>query len=176
MAGSKVASTTGWYWRDQPVEGGSAVIFDVDGVLANADARQHLVTGPNRDWKAFFAACGTDSVMEDTAALIDLFREDIKIILLTGRPVQVNGPTVQWLLDHNLKWDLLIMRDRGDYAASLEFKRQAIRKLRSMDFKLYLAFEDDQVNREMFKEEGVPCMYVHSGYYETRDAEQKAGK
>ncbi len=30
---------------------------------------------------------------------------------------------------------------------------------------LQLALEDDRRNLEMFEEEGVPCLYVHSGYY-----------
>jgi hypothetical protein len=31
-----------------------------------------------------------------------------------------------------------------------------------------LAFEDDPRNVEMFRQEGVPCVYLHSGYYEGR--------
>ena len=32
--------------------------------------------------------------------------------------------------------------------------------------KLDLAFEDDRRNLEMFRAEGVPCVYIHSGYYD----------
>jgi hypothetical protein len=33
-------------------------------------------------------------------------------------------------------------------------------------FDLRLAFEDDRRNLEMFRAEGVPCIYIHSGYYD----------
>ncbi len=29
-----------------------------------------------------------------------------------------------------------------------------------------LALEDDPRNHEMYVDEGVPCLYVHSGYYD----------
>jgi len=58
------------------------------------------------------------------------------------------------------------MRNAGDYAAAREFKRNTARELRNHDFDLRLAFEDDRRNAEMFHEEGVPCVYIHSGYYE----------
>ena len=56
--------------------------------------------------------------------------------------------------------------DFGDYAASQEFKRGSIRELRDYGFDLRLAFEDDRRNYEMFHAEGVPCVYIHSGYYD----------
>jgi hypothetical protein len=31
---------------------------------------------------------------------------------------------------------------------------------------LCLAFEDDPRNVEMFRRSGVPCVYIHSGYYD----------
>ena len=39
-------------------------------------------------------------------------------------------------------------------------------ELRAFGFDLRLAFEDDRRNLEMFHEEGLPCVYIHSGYYE----------
>jgi hypothetical protein len=39
-------------------------------------------------------------------------------------------------------------------------------ELRRYGFDLKLAFEDDRRNVEMFSHEGVPCLYVHSGYYD----------
>ncbi|MBI2705863.1 MAG: hypothetical protein HYX32_11315 [Actinobacteria bacterium] len=58
------------------------------------------------------------------------------------------------------------MRDFGDYAASREFKRRSVAELRGFGFDLRLAFEDDRRNYLMFHNEGVPCIYIHSGYYD----------
>ena len=58
------------------------------------------------------------------------------------------------------------MRDCGDYGAAREFKRDAVHELRDHGFDLRLAFEDDRRNVDMFHREGVPCVYIHSGYYD----------
>ena len=49
-----------WTWRAGAKAAGPAVIFDIDGVLADASGRQHHLAGLRRDWDAFFAACGED--------------------------------------------------------------------------------------------------------------------
>ena len=38
--------------------------------------------------------------------------------------------------------------------------------LRKYGFDLRLAFEDDRRNLEMFRAEGIPCVYIHSGYFD----------
>lgn len=162
-----------WLWRTEEVSPRQAVVFDIDGVICNADARQHFLERPKRDWEGFFAACGDDEAIEETVRLINVIAPDVAIVLLTGRPLGVQALTVDWLERHRTRWDLLIMREAGNYSASLSFKRQTVRKLRAVGFELILAFEDDPRNEEMFEEEGVPCMYIHSGYTERRDAERR---
>ena len=36
----------------------------------------------------------------------------------------------------------------------------------TVGFDIKASFEDDLRNIEMFKSEGVPCVYIHSGYYD----------
>jgi uncharacterized protein (UPF0128 family) len=78
----------------------------------------------------------------------------------------VQPQTLAWLDRYKLRWDLLIMRDYGDYDAARDFKRWTVEDLRRYGFDLALAFEDDRRNLEMFRSEGVPCVYIHSGYYD----------
>jgi phosphoglycolate phosphatase-like HAD superfamily hydrolase len=155
-----------WRWREGPLASGRAVVFDMDGVLSDAVTRQHYIEGGRRNWDAFFAACGDDPLIEDVAQLLHLLDADLQIILLTGRPLRVQPQTLAWLDRYKLRWDLLIMRDYGEYAAAREFKRWTIEDLRRYGFELVLAFEDDRRNLEMFRAEGVPCVYIHSGYYD----------
>ena len=156
-----------WQWREGPLTPGRAVVFDMDGVLSDAATRQHYIEGPGRrNWDAFFAACGEDRLIEDVAQLLHLLDESLQIILLTGRPLRVQPQTLAWLDRYKLRWDLLIMRDYGDYMAAREFKQWTVDDLRRYGFELALAFEDDRRNLEMFRAEGVPCVYIHSGYYD----------
>ncbi|MGH9224947.1 MAG: hypothetical protein ACRD2W_14500 [Acidimicrobiales bacterium] len=142
------------------------MIFDIDGVLSDATGRQHFLEGPGRkDWKGFFDACSEDPVIEEVVRLTELLDRDATVVLLTGRPVRVRRLTLDWLTRHGVRWDLLVMRPSGDYGASLDFKRKTIAELRDLGFDLRLAFEDDIRNKQMFQSEGVPCVYLHSGYY-----------
>ncbi|MHB1854021.1 MAG: HAD family hydrolase, partial [Acidimicrobiales bacterium] len=88
------------------------------------------------------------------------------IVLLTARPLWVQPQTLGWLERFSLRWDLLIMRDRGDYSSARAFKQWTVRELRARGIEPTLAFEDDQRNLEMFRTEGIPSVYIHSGYYE----------
>ena len=155
-----------WRWRGEPVVGGRAVIFDLDGVLSDAASRQHYLEGPWRDWDAFFESCGDDPLIEEVARLLDLLDSSLIIVLLTARPSWVQPQTLAWLHRYRLRWDLLVMRDRGDYGAAREFKRRSVRELKSAGFDLMVSFEDDRRNVAMFHEEDVPTVYIHSGYYD----------
>jgi phosphoglycolate phosphatase-like HAD superfamily hydrolase len=155
-----------WRWRDGPVGPGPAVVFDVDGVLSDASRRQHFLERPRRDWNAFFEACGDDDLIAEVARLLDVLDSGHRVVLLTARPLRVQPQTLAWLRRYGLRWDLLIMREWGDYSASQAFKRQAVRDLRAHGLDLRLAFEDDRRNVAMFHAEDVPCVYIHSGYYD----------
>ncbi len=155
-----------WCWRAGPVAPGPAVVVDMDGVVSEASGRQHFLDRPGRgDWEGFFDACGDDPLIPETARLLELLDPGVAVVLLTGRPVRVRPLTLAWLERHELRWDLLVMRARGDYSVSLESKREEVAALRAGGFDLRLALEDDVRNREMLQAEGVPCLYVHSGYY-----------
>jgi len=155
-----------WHWRDGPVDPGPAVVFDMDGVLSDAAGRQHLLERPRRDWDAFFEAVGEDQLIDEVARLLEVLDPHLRIVLLTARPIRVQRQTLAWLAEHGLRWDVLVMRDWGDYGAAREFKRDAVHDLRAHGFELRLAFEDDRRNVDMFHREGVPCVYIHSGYYD----------
>lgn len=138
----------------------------MDGVLSDAANRQHFLDHGRRDWRAFFDACGDDPLIEEVARLTELLDPGLRLVLLTARPMRVQPQTLAWLDRYGLRWDLLIMRPYGDYTASPEFKRDTVGELRAHGFDLLLAFEDDRRNYDMFHEENVPCIYIHSGYYE----------
>lgn len=153
-----------WQWRAGPVAPGPAVVFDMDGVLSDASSRQHHIEV--RDWDAFFAACGDDELIHELARLLDCLDPDLRVLLLTARPLRVRPQTLEWLGRHNLRWDLLVMREDDSWAEAWRFKQRSVSEFRDHGFDLRLAFEDDRRNVEMFHGEGVPCVYIHSGYYE----------
>lgn len=153
-----------WCWRDGPVGGGPTVVFDMDGVLSDATSRQHHIEA--RDWDAFFAACGDDEVIHELARLLSLLAPELHVVLLTARPTSVQPQTLAWLSRHDLRWDLLCMRADDDTVSAWRYKQRTVGQLREDGHELLLAFEDDRRNADMFHSEGIPCVYIHSGYYE----------
>jgi hypothetical protein len=155
-----------WTWRDGPLAPGPAPVVVRDGVLADAASRQHYLESPRRDWRGFFDACGEDPVIEEVRVLLDLLDRDLRIVLLTARPERVHPLTEAWLRRYRIRWDLLVMRPFGDYDLAREFKETSVWDLRAYGFELRLAIEDDRRNVAMFRKEDVPCLYMHSGYYD----------
>jgi hypothetical protein len=144
-------------------------VFDLDGVLADAAHRQEvLLSGPGqrKNWSAFFALAGDDAVIAEVARVLELLDPVLCVVLLTARPTTICDLTIEWLRRHELRWDLLVMRPEGDFRPSPDAKRLAVHDLLGAGFDLQLAFDDDRRNVDMFHEEGVPCVYIHSGYYE----------
>lgn len=148
------------------VEPGAAALFDLDGVLADANARQHFLSGRRRDWDGFFEAAGDDALLEDSAHLLRTLGQSLQLVVLTARPMYIRPLTIAWLDRHDLPWDLLVMRPDRDRTASRLYKQDALQQLREVGFTPHIAFEDDIRNVEMLRGEGVPCVYIHSGYYD----------
>jgi len=156
-----------WSWRSDPVVPAPVVVVDLDGVLSDAARRQHFLEGPVRDWRGFFDACGEDPIIEETKVLLDLLDSDLRIVLLTARPIRLLDVTREWLGRFAIRWDLLIMRDgTHGHLTSLDFKHASLDELREYGFELRLGIEDDRRNVAMLRAAGVPALYIHSGYYD----------
>lgn len=141
--------------------------MDIDGVVADATHRQWYLRADRRDWDGFFAACGEDPPIEATVALLSIVSADVRVLLLTARPHWVAETTADWLARHGIRWDLLVTRSPAQaFMRSAHFKREEIDEMRRWGFDLILAIDDDDRNVEMFRAEGLPTMYHHSGYYE----------
>jgi hypothetical protein len=153
-----------WTWRAGH-RSGAAVVSDLDGVLSNAESRQHLVTKPRSDWEAFFAAAAYDPVIGEAATLLELLAPALGVVLLTARPARTRDLTLDWLQRHRVRWDLLVMRRDGDYRPARNFKQGALVGIRAQGFDVRLCLEDDLRSVEMFRDEGIPVLYIHSGYY-----------
>ncbi len=162
---SEFAVPSNWRWREAPLQPAPAVVFDIDGVLSDAAHRQRFLEKGRRDWHAFYEHCGDDPVIEEIARLLELLDRSLKVLLVTGRPMRVQAQTLAWLERFGLRWDLLVMREEGIRAPVATFKRRVTAQLRRYGFDLLLALEDDPSNHAMFVAEGIPCVYIHSGYY-----------
>ena len=91
------------------------VIFDLDGTLANIDARRKLATKPNGilDWDIFFDASNIslDVPNEPVVKMAQLFAEDgFNIVIFSGRNDRSFHTTRSWLTRHRIPFHKLVMR------------------------------------------------------------------
>ena len=144
---------------------GRPVVFDMDGVLSDAATRQHYLEGPlGSNRHVFFEACAAR--MRRWPRRRRCWVCSIRRCRSCRSPPARGGynpQTVAWLARYGLRWDLLIMRDWGDYWAACEFKQYSVYELRQFGFDLRLAFEDDRRNRAMFHREGTSLWPSTSG-------------
>ena len=93
----------------------NTVIFDLDGTLANIDARRKLATKPNGklDWDIFFDASNIslDVPNEPVVKMAQMFAEnDFNVVIFSGRNDRSFHTTKEWLDLNQVPFDLLVMR------------------------------------------------------------------
>lgn len=153
--------------RDGQPDPGPVVVVDVDGVLSDASGRQHHLVGPVRDWAAFFEASVDDPPIPEGIRLVERLCAGRTVVLLTARPGRLAETTVAWMERHGVGWDLLAMRsDDAGHISSPDVKRAILAELRADGYEPALAVDDDPRNLAMYRSEGVPTVYLHSGYYD----------
>lgn len=156
-----------WFWREKSDQNrtGPTLCVDIDGVLADATHRQHLLESRWRDWDSFFEAADGDALLTEQSALLDTVAADHVIALVTARPAWISDLTIAWLAEHDVRWDLLVMRSNGDFRQSPAMKTAAVEQLVTRDLEPVLAMDDDARNVAAYQRLGIPCVYIHSGYH-----------
>lgn len=101
------------------------IVCDIDGVLADASHREHLL--PN--WEAFFSAAWRDPPLLVGVQLLRSVSKSTRVTLLTGRPERLRGATEKWLKRQKVPYDSLLMRPDGDRRPAATFKVMAIENL-----------------------------------------------
>ena len=146
---------------------GAAVVVDIDGVLSDASRRQHYLESPRQDWRVVLRRVRRGPGDRGGArAARRCSTPTLQIVLLTARPAPGAPP------HRGVAPPLRDPLGPADHAAVGRLR--AGPRLQAVDglgaapagFELRLAFEDDRRNVEMFRAEGIPCLYIHSGYYD----------
>ena len=120
------------------------IVFDLDGVLADARHREHHVRGPQRDWGAFFAQIPADPPLEaGRLRLVEALQEST-VVLLSGRPESTRQVTLTWLHDHGFPALPVHLRPDGDRRPARIFKREALAALGGPTV-VALVIDDDPV-------------------------------
>ena len=144
-----------------------AVVWDLDGTLADDRARAHFVEvehGRERDWRSYFDAIDTDPPIAASMEILQALRAyGVRIVFLTGRPDFTREKTERWLQANGLAgYDLLLMRPEGETRHAGAFKVEEIEKLRDR-YELVCAFEDRIDVAEHLRVSGIPVFLYGAG-------------
>lgn len=142
----------------------SIYIFDLDGTLALIEHRRHLVSGPDKDWPAFFAACFNDQPNEPIITLSRMLYSTSQVWVWSGRSDTVRELTQQWLWQHGVRYDQLRMRKAGDHRPDEVVKAEWLDGLpQNQRSQIQAVFEDRNRMVALWRSRGLACLQVAPG-------------
>jgi FMN phosphatase YigB (HAD superfamily) len=145
-----------------------AVIFDIDGTLANGEHRQHYLRSSPKNWEAFKAALHLDTPHVHVVESMKLYHgSGYTIILASARSEEERLRTVGWLYDHGIGrlWSHLLMRKDGDYRDDYIIKKEMLEEILYMGYEPHLVFDDRERVVNMWREAGIKCYQVEPGKF-----------
>lgn len=139
-------------------------IFDVDGTLANTAHRKvHLENKPKR-WDLWNAGMADDDCHKDIADFVNsAIILNIPVIICTGREEDYREITHNWLVKHNIKYDVMLMRRSKDYRSDDIIKKEMLDELKALGYTPSVVFDDRDRVVKMWRENGIRCFQVAEG-------------
>lgn len=131
-----------------------AIIFDIDGTLADVNHRLHHL--PN--WPKFFADMDKDPVVEPVAATLRSFfhgPDNYQVIIVSARPDDYRLITGQWLDRNFIPYHRLYMRKSGDFRKDSIVKAEILEQIISDGYNPFLVIDDRPEVVEMWRSYGI---------------------
>lgn len=161
----QVVPRTEDFSEGQQTERPKAVIFDMDGTLADVSGiRHHVEGGPENNYKKNFTAFHEESVnvppnseVVNQAQVSHMLGN--KNVIVTARGSQWRNHTAMWLAMHNVPSDAMYMRKQGDQRPDYEVKSDIHARL-SKSYDPIHAVDDNPNVLKLWKEKGIPTTKV----------------
>lgn len=144
-----------------------AVIFDMDGTLANVSGILDYLEPPNRNFHKFHRAsvnCPPNQWVVDEA--VACYEAGLPILIVTARVFKYCWETMFWLR-HNLPvpYEQLYMRRDGDYRPDGVVKREIHSMIREDGYSVVRAWDDNPQVVAVWESLGIPVTIVESHWY-----------
>lgn len=142
----------------------SAVIFDIDGTLADTEHRKRHVEQRPKDWKSWNAAMHLDGQRPAIIKLAQELSKTHRLLLCTGRQEEHRKVTCKWLAETADLWfSELYMRATGDYRDDAIVKSEMLDRILADGFKPWLVVDDRSKVVTMWRERGLDCLQCAPG-------------
>lgn len=145
----------------------SAIIFDLDGTLANIDKRRAYLNNNPGDWDGFFKDLVFDEPNEPIVMLYKLLSESGRqlMIIASGRPDRYKIETIKWLNTHGIIFDDIYMRRDGDRRPDSKVKEEILNEIISKEIKIILSVDDRDSVVKMWRRRGITCLQCAEGNF-----------
>lgn len=153
-----------------------AIIWDLDGVLANSDHRLHYIVEDraNPDWESYHKHTLDDTPIKTGIILFQaLAHMGYHQFICTARPESNRNLTTQWLYNQQIAatsqqlfpytelrlfpYTELLMRADDDRREGHLVKLDMLRNIWDMGYEVAMAFDDHPEIVNMYRMSGVPC-------------------
>lgn len=143
------------------------VVFDCDGTLTDTQHRQHFLEQTPKDWDGFFGAQAKDPPRTSVCELLNYFFEGQQhnIVILTGRPEKYRRVTEQWLYDHCVNYNMLVMRPDGDHTDDHVLKEMHLREWLEEGYDIEGFFDDRKRICDRARALGITTYQMSAGEF-----------
>jgi len=150
-------------------------IFDLDGTIANIDARRKLCAKPNGkiDFKKFFDPQNIDLDLPNDPVIYTLqllHKAGHNIIIFSGRSKATKDATIKWLAKYDVPYHVMKMRPTSHpyaYMKDDDLKKHWLDTLFPDDSRnrIIAVYDDRNQVVDMWRSQGIPCFQVAPGNF-----------
>lgn len=143
-----------------------AVVFDMDGTLADCEHRIHWIKGDSKkNWKKFFEGAGDDPPREEIVRLAKELALNNAILIASGRPESLRSVTSKWLAKYGVEHEEMYLRKNGDFRPDGQVKAEMVSQMKKDGFEPWLVVDDRQTAVDSWRALGLVCLQCDTGDY-----------
>lgn len=140
----------------------NAIVVDLDGTLADISVRRQLLL-EDKNWDQFFDGISKDRLNIWCQRIIEKFKSDCSIIIVTGRPQKYENTTKEWLERHNILYESIYFRSINDFRSDDIVKREIYHNHIKPRYDVLFVVDDRQKVVDMWRSEGLVCLQCDKG-------------
>lgn len=141
-----------------------AILVDLDGTLANVNERRKdfLV---KKDWDSFYSRIEEDLLNVWCKEIIDKFKTEYRIIILTGRNETYRSQTMNWLSVNDVFFNDIYFRSSNDFRQDDLVKKELYEKFVGNKYKVLFVVDDRASVVKMWRSLGLICLQCDEGNF-----------
>lgn len=143
----------------------NAVIFDIDGTIADVRHRRQYVATKPRNWDAWNAGIIHDKPISQVLEVFNALKDRFVVFFVSGRSDDYRDVTVQWLEKHGITeydYNGLLMRKYKDHRDDAIVKSEIADQIEE-NYKIFAVFDDRKRVVDMWTKRGIFVFDVGQG-------------